>query len=52
MVPLTVVTVGASMVAALPASALPVGVGPVPITFTLNDSNGNWFDSGLSLFGG
>jgi YVTN family beta-propeller protein len=52
MVPLTVVAVGASMVAALPASALPVGVGPVPITFTLNDSNGNWFDSGLELFGG
>lgn len=51
-VPLTVVAVGASMVAALPASALPVGVGPVPITFTLNDSNGNWFDSGLELFGG
>jgi YVTN family beta-propeller protein len=51
-VPLTVATVGASMVAALPASALPVGVGPVPVTFTLNDSNGNWFDSGLSLFGG
>src|SRR6476469_516756 len=52
MVPLAIVTVGASMVAALPASAVPVGVGPVPITFTLNDSNGNWFDSGLSLFGG
>lgn len=51
-VTLAVAAVGASTVAALPAAALPVGVGPVPITFTLNDSNGNWFDSGISLFGG
>ena len=49
---LATVAVGASTVAALPASALPVGAGPVPITFNLNDSNGNWFDSGLELFGG
>ena len=34
------------------AAALPVGAGPVPITFDLKDSNGNWFDSGLDLFGG
>ncbi|MCI2415848.1 YncE family protein [Saccharopolyspora sp. K220] len=41
-----------TVVAAAPVAALPVGIGPVPITFTLNDSNGNWFDSGLELFGG
>ncbi|NKQ57450.1 copper oxidase [Amycolatopsis sp. K13G38] len=53
MVSVAVVAVGASTVAALPAAnALPVGIGPVPITFELNDSNGNWFDSGLNLFGG
>ncbi|WP_020667774.1 multicopper oxidase [Amycolatopsis nigrescens] len=49
---LAIGAVGASAVAAVPATALPVGVGPVPITFNLNDSNGNWFDSGLELFGG
>ncbi|MGH3659658.1 MAG: hypothetical protein ACRDUA_23670, partial [Micromonosporaceae bacterium] len=38
--------------AAPQAAALPVGAGPVPITFDLKDSNGNWFDSGLDLFGG
>jgi YVTN family beta-propeller protein len=52
MVTLAIAAVGASTVAALPAAAFPVGVGPVPITFNLNDSNGNWFDSGISLFGG
>ncbi len=51
-IPLAAVALGATTVAAVPAAALPVGVGPVPITFTLNDSNGNWFDSGLQLFGG
>ena len=51
-IPLAAVALGATTVAAVPAAALPVGVGPVPITFDLNDSNGNWFDSGLELFGG
>jgi YVTN family beta-propeller protein len=51
-VALTAVVAGASTAVAVPASAFPVGVGPIPITFTLNDSNGNWFDSGIQLFGG
>jgi hypothetical protein len=51
-VALAVVTLGASAVAALPASAQqPIGVGPVPITFHMKDDNGKWFDSGLNLFG-
>jgi hypothetical protein len=51
-VALAVVTLGASAVAAVPASAQqPIGVGPVPITFHMKDDNGKWFDSGLNLFG-
>jgi len=51
-VTLAVVTLGASAVAAVPASAQqPIGVGPVPITFHMKDDNGKWFDSGLNLFG-
>ncbi|WP_181784268.1 hypothetical protein, partial [Pseudonocardia pini] len=26
--------------------------GPAPITFSLTDENGKWFDSGRNLFGG
>ncbi|WP_370967158.1 YncE family protein [Amycolatopsis sp. cg9] len=51
-VTLAVATLGASAVAAVPASAQqPIGVGPVPITFHMKDDNGKWFDSGLNLFG-
>ena len=51
-VALAVVTLGASAVAAVPATAQqPIGVGPVPITFHMKDDNGKWFDSGLNLFG-
>ncbi|HVV14475.1 YncE family protein [Amycolatopsis sp.] len=52
MAALVATAVGASVVAAAPASAqFPVGVGPVPITFHMRDENGKWFDSGLNLFG-
>ncbi|HWD02084.1 MAG TPA: copper oxidase [Amycolatopsis sp.] len=51
-VTLAIATLGASAVAAGPASAQqPIGVGPVPITFHMKDDNGKWFDSGLNLFG-
>jgi YVTN family beta-propeller protein len=30
---------------------LPIGVGPVPISYQLTDDNGHWFDSHLNLFG-
>ena len=50
--PTMIAAVGTVAIAVPEAAALPVGAGPVPITFTLKDSNGNWFDSGLDLFGG
>jgi DNA-binding beta-propeller fold protein YncE/plastocyanin len=37
---------------ALPSHAGPVGAGPAPVSFTLNDGQGSWFDAGLDLFGG
>ena len=30
---------------------LPVGVGPVPISYQLTDNNGSWFDDHINLFG-
>ncbi|WAL65432.1 cupredoxin domain-containing protein [Amycolatopsis cynarae] len=30
---------------------LPVGVGPVPVSFHLTDNNGSWYDTNLNLFG-
>ena len=37
---------------ALPSHAGPVGAGPTPVSFSLNDGQGSWFDAGLDLFGG
>src|SRR5689334_18314377 len=45
-------TAATGVAVALPSQAGPVGAGPEPVSFTLNDGQGSWFDAGLDLFGG
>src|SRR4051794_197416 len=45
-------TATAGVAIALPSHAGPVGAGPTPVSFSLNDGQGSWFDAGLDLFGG
>jgi plastocyanin len=33
------------------SGGLPVGVGPVPVSFHLTDAQGSWYDTNLNLFG-
>ncbi|WP_228122595.1 cupredoxin domain-containing protein [Saccharothrix syringae] len=33
------------------SGGLPVGVGPIPVSFHLTDSQGSWYDTNLQLFG-
>ncbi|MCE6999248.1 cupredoxin domain-containing protein [Saccharothrix sp. S26] len=33
------------------SGGLPVGVGPIPVSFHLTDAQGSWYDTNLNLFG-